>query len=75
VHVRVRGEGVKFREVKITMKQSVIWERHTDFISNRQEIILWGFSISELQRAYEVESVPLLNGGIFNDYERAVESR
>ena len=57
------------------MKQSVIWERHTDFISNRQEIILWGFSISELQRAYEVESVPLLNGGIFNDYERAVESR
>jgi hypothetical protein len=37
------------------MKQSVIWDRHTDFISNRQEILLWEFNIRDLQRAYEVE--------------------
>jgi hypothetical protein len=43
------------------MKQSVIWERHTDFISNRQEILLWEFSISELQRHYDVQiySLPI----------------
>jgi len=37
------------------MRESVIWEKHTDFIKERQEVLVWEFDIAELKRAYEVE--------------------
>lgn len=37
------------------MRNSVIWDRHTDFISDTQDILLWEFDSRELASAYEVQ--------------------
>jgi len=41
------------------MKETEIWEKYTDFISDRQEILLWEFDSAILQSAYNTYTYSL----------------